>query len=71
MTRWLSLRCALVAPMLVALAAVLAGCTSRWAVRGDIDMTGDASMGELVEQPEPLLADPRTSDDDTDTTGGN
>lgn len=53
---------ALVALVVIALATITGGCTSRWAVRGNVDLTGDASAANLSPQKDPLLADPRTAD---------
>jgi len=52
-------RCPRVAPLVLLAALAVAGCTSRWAIRGDVDLTGDGSAAALTQQSDPLLADPR------------
>lgn len=51
--------CARVAALAVLAVATASGCTSRWAVRGNVDLTGDATAASIAPQKDPLLADPR------------
>ena len=62
-------RCALVALSVLPLLALNGGCTSRWAVRGNVDLTGDATAAGITPQAKPVLADPRIETPESGTTG--
>jgi len=53
-----SLQGAFVALWVVALLLLTGGCTSRWAVRGNVDLTGDGTVAPIDKQATALHADP-------------
>lgn len=61
--------CALVALGLAVAVVALAGCTSRWAVRGNVDLTGDGTAAPIGEQATALHADPWPRPEQTPAPG--